>query len=140
MYKIKILTIGKTKEHWLDEAIEEYLKRLKTAASIEFVYARDNAQLVELAEKSERVIALDEKGRLLDSPAFSTFLIDHLEKGGARLSFIIGAAEGLPEKIKKEYPLFSLSPLTFPHQIARLLLIEQIYRAIEIEKKSPYHK
>lgn len=140
MYKIKIANVGKAKESWLENGIQDYLKRLKSTASIEFYFFKDNDRLAAFAEDAENVIALDEKGCLLDSLSFSEFLIDRLEKGGARLTFLIGGAEGLPKKIKKEIPLLSLSPLTFPHQIARLLLIEQIYRALEIGKGSPYHK
>lgn len=63
-----------------------------------------------------------------------------LEEGGAQLSFIVGGFDGLPDKIKIKYPLISLSNLTWTHQMARLLLIEQIYRATEIRKNSKYHK
>jgi 23S rRNA (pseudouridine1915-N3)-methyltransferase len=140
MYKIKILTIGKTKENWLEEALSEYYKRLKPTAQIEFVYVKDNDQLLSMVEKNDSIVALDACGDQMDSLSFSTFLLQKLEQGGSRLTFVIGGAEGLPAAIKKSYPLVSLSPLTFTHQIARLILVEQIYRAFEIEKGSRYHK
>ena len=69
-----------------------------------------------------------------------TLFQQQLEKGGARITFAIGGAEGFSEEVKKSYPLISLSPLTFTHQMTRLILIEQIYRATEILKGSKYHK
>jgi 23S rRNA (pseudouridine1915-N3)-methyltransferase len=140
MYKIKILTIGKTKEAWLDEAMSEYLKRLKPMAEIELLLAKNNDQLMAWVEKEPSVICLDSTGSLLESPGFSKFFLQEIAKGGSRLAFVIGGAEGLPEKMKSQYPLLSLSPLTFTHQMARLILVEQIYRALEIEKGSQYHK
>jgi 23S rRNA (pseudouridine1915-N3)-methyltransferase len=63
-----------------------------------------------------------------------------MEKGGANVTFIIGAYDGLPEEIRSKYPLISLSQMTWTHSMARLLLIEQVYRASEIRKGSGYHK
>jgi len=139
MYKIKIITVGKTKEAWLDEAMAEFLKRLKPTAEIEFHLAKDNAQLEAWVKKEPGVICLDPKGKLMDSEEFSKFLLECLQKGGSRLTFVIGGPEGLPESLKKS-PLVSFSPMTFTHQMARLILIEQIYRAFEIAKGTRYHK
>lgn len=139
MHKIKILTVGKTKEDWLEDAMSEYLKRLKPVADIEFHMAKNDQQLQNWAEKENILVCLDAAGALMDSEGFSHFLLDHLQKGGSRLSFVIGGPEGLPECLKK-FPLISLSPMTFTHQMARLILIEQIYRAFEIAKGSQYHK
>ena len=141
MYRIKIFTIGKAKEPWLSEALEEYTDRLKASACIEWVLAKDNAQLVQLVGKEKSFVCLDPHGKLLDSPAFSRELLRLLSEGGSRLSFVIGGAEGIPDSIKsRAAKLFSLSPLTFTHQMTRLILLEQIYRAFEIDKGSPYHK
>jgi 23S rRNA (pseudouridine1915-N3)-methyltransferase len=139
MIKIKILSIGKTKESWLEEAMDEYIKRLKAQISFDFVWAKDNAQLIELAHKEATVIALDPQGSLFSSEEFSSFITHKLIQGGSRLTCIIGGAEGLPLELK-QLPLISLSPLTFTHQLTRLVLIEQIYRAFEIQKGSRYHK
>lgn len=140
MYKLRIFSVGKTKEEWLEQAITEYLKRLQHTASIEFVWAKNNEQLVALVEKEEAVICLDALGRMMDSEKFSSFLVKQLEAGGSRLSFVIGGAEGLPASFKKKYPLISFSLMTFTHQIIRLILVEQIYRGFEICKGSKYHK
>jgi 23S rRNA (pseudouridine1915-N3)-methyltransferase len=140
MYKLRILSIGKTKEEWLETAIVEYLKRLLNTATIEFVLAKNNEQLEMLVKKEKAVICLDSTGSMMDSPKFSSFLIKQLEANGSRLAFVIGGANGLPKSLKVEYPLISFSPMTFTHQIIRLILIEQIYRAMEIDKGSQYHK
>lgn len=140
MYKLRIFSVGKTKEEWLEEAIAEYLKRLQHTASIEFVWAKNDEQLIALVEKEETVVCLDALGQMMDSEKFSSFLIKQLETGGSRLSFVIGGAEGLPASFKKKYPLISFSLMTFTHQIIRLILVEQIYRGFEISKGSKYHK
>lgn len=137
MIKIRILSIGKNKESWLDTALKEYTDRLKRAVKIDWVFVETDFELEKKIEG--HTLALDPQGKLLTSEAFSSFLLKEVEKGGSRLTFIIGGAEGLPPHLKK-FPLISLSPLTFTHQMARLILIEQIYRAFEIERGSPYHK
>lgn len=143
MYHFTIFSVGKTKEDWLEQALEEYLKRLKPTAAISFIWAKNEAQLetavIKEAEKS-RIVCLDASGQLMDSEEFSSFLLKQLEEGGSRLGLVIGGPEGLPPVVKKRFPLLSLSRLTFTHQMARLILIEQIYRAFEIAKQSRYHK
>lgn len=140
MLKLKIFSIGKTKESWLEEALAEYIKRLKPHLTVEMGWAKEESQLVEWAKKEPVVICLDPQGQLFTSEEFSTFLAQCWEKGGSRLTFVIGGAEGLPPALKTKYPLLSLSSLTFTHQMTRLVLLEQIYRATEIQKGSRYHK
>ena len=140
MIKIKILFVGKTKEKWLEEACSEYLKRLSPVIQVYFAWARDTPQLIDWAQKEESIISLDPKGETFTSEEFSHYLAGQWEKQGGRLTLIIGGAEGLPKEIKERGNLISLSSLTFTHQITRLILIEQIYRASEIQKGSSYHK
>ncbi len=140
MPKVKLISVGKNKEKWLEEALSEYIKRLRPILDVECVWAQDNSQLAQFALKEKNVICLDPNGKCLNSEQFALFFQQQLEKGGARLSFVIGGAEGLSDEMRRNYPLISLSPLTFTHQIARLILIEQIYRATEIIKGSQYHK
>jgi 23S rRNA (pseudouridine1915-N3)-methyltransferase len=139
MVKIRIYSPGKTKESWLDEALAEYLKRLKPVAQIEFIHPKTEKQFIEQALKERRLIALDPQGKTYSSEQFSSLLFDEIEKGGAEVAFAIGAAEGLPKELKSKQ-LLSLSLLTFTHQMVRLVLVEQIYRAFEIRKGSGYHK
>lgn len=140
MYRIKLLTIGKIKDRWLTDAIDDYLYRLQGRLSLTTQLARSDDHLATLASKEEYAIGLDPCGTSYTSEEFSRFLLDQLESGGARLTVVIGGPDGLPSKLKKSLTLVSLSPLTFTHQMARLLLVEQCYRALEIARGSAYHK
>ncbi len=141
MYRIKIFSIGKTKESWLIDAISEYEKRLKAIMPIEWIFAKNNEQLKAFLEKENSFIALSPFAKEVCSERFAKDLFLHLERFGSRLNFVIGGAEGIPlDLIEKAYVSLSLSKLTFTHQIARLILVEQIYRATEIHKGSEDHK
>ncbi len=83
---------------------------------------------------------MDAAAKPMDSETFSTFIIKKFEEEGSRLAIVIGGAEGLPLPLKQHHILISLSPMTFTHQLVRLILVEQIYRAFEIDKGSRYHK
>ena len=136
MFKVKVLTIGKCKEEWLKGALAEYEKRLQGKWSIEWALAKDDAQLKEWTEE-ESYIALDPQGKLLTSEEWAEKMVQF----GCRLTFVIGGCDGLSlEILKKAKFQWSLSPLTFTHQITRLILIEQLYRATEIQRGSRYHK
>lgn len=140
MYKVKICSIGKTKEPWLKFAIEEYSTRLSPILSIEWALAKGEKQLPPLLD-GLRYVALDPKGMAHTSESFSTFLLDTLRKEHSRLTFVIGGAQGLsPQILKGAIAKISLSKMTFTHQLTRLILLEQIYRAFEIDKGSQYHK
>ena len=121
------------------QAIEEYTRRLRPNLSMEWIHPKDDAQLLQLTAKEPHPVALDPSGTLLSSPAFSTWLIDALERGGARLTFLIGGPDGLPQGVNVKEKI-SFSPLTFTHQLTRLILVEQLYRALEISHGSPYHR
>jgi 23S rRNA (pseudouridine1915-N3)-methyltransferase len=140
MYQIRILSINKTKEGWLHDALQDFIKRMQPVVRFELLWAKNEAQLLTLAAKESLLIGLDASGEMMDSEQFSGFLLKKLEEGGARLAFVIGGAEGLPSELKKSCFLISLSRMTFTHQLARLILIEQLYRAFEIAKGSRYHK
>lgn len=141
MYKLKIITVGKTKEAWLAQAIQEYTTRLKNVMSIEWVLAKTDQQMEQFLEKEPSYIALDPQGTLMSSEEFSKKLLHQFVKKGARLTLVIGGSDGLSKRQKTGADLLlSLSPLTFTHQITRLVLLEQLYRALEIEKGSSYHK
>ena len=110
-------------------------------------WVRDDAALEaswRKARENEPCIVLDERGYTYNSVEFSELLYEKMEEGGSRVSFFIGGAECLPPALKeassKKQPLFSLGRLTYTHQMARLLLSEQIYRATEIRRGSGYHK
>ena len=141
MLKITIYSVGKTKEPWLQEAIETYAKRLKSTLIIEWILAKTNLQLKQLVAKEPYFIAMDPAGKHYTSEELSSFLMEKFEKHHSRICFVIGGAEGIPTKIKNRAThALSLSKLTFTHQITRLILIEQLYRAFEIARGSQYHK
>ncbi|KAF6004138.1 hypothetical protein CCYA_CCYA04G1322 [Cyanidiococcus yangmingshanensis] len=142
---ISILAEGKSKFPWLEEGFREYEKRLSPYAQLHQLWVRDTPSLVRRTRQqrtAERVLALDaSRGKSCTSEEFARLVFDELERGGSRITFVIGGATGLPEQVLSEaHHVLSLSSLTFTHQMVRLILIEQVYRAIEIRRHSPYHK
>lgn len=140
MIRIKLISVGKVKEAWLQEALEDYVKRLQSVAEVDFQWVKDDKQLVEAIAKESFFITLDSTGQQFNSEEFSGLVQKLLEKQGPRLTWVIGGPEGLPNELRGHNPTVSLSKMTFTHQMARLLLLEQIYRAFEIARGSPYHK
>jgi 23S rRNA (pseudouridine1915-N3)-methyltransferase len=105
------------------------------------IFVKSDEELIKAAKLAKgTVFALDENGHEYSSIMFSKVLFEGLETGGSHATFLIGGFAGLPTTIKQAFPLISLSRMTWTHQFARLLLIEQIYRAVEIRKGSSYHK
>ncbi len=140
MIKLKLFSVGKTKERWLNEAFEMYVKRLEMDVLIECQWFKNIDLLESNVSKEKNIICLDLNGDEMTSENFSKYLFNKFELFGSRLTFIIGDDLGLPDTLKRQFPTISLSKLTFTHQIARLVLLEQIYRAFEIAKGTPYHK
>ena len=137
----KIIAIGKIKKMWIQEGIEMYLKRLP---GLEVIEIKDNTQIKEeqaikeIIKKNETIVTLDENGNSFTSKQIATKLLNsHHQK----ITFVIGGPSGLSPSLKSSASWqLSLSPLTFPHELARLLLIEQLYRAKSITQAGPYHK
>jgi 23S rRNA (pseudouridine1915-N3)-methyltransferase len=141
MFKIKVYSVGKTKEDWLKQALEVYEGRLKSTLVFEWILAKNDEQLKQFLEKESTFFCLDPQGKHYSSEEFSRFLVKALNENHSRLVLCIGGAEGLPAPIKaKAKQLLSFSRMTFTHQITRLILVEQVYRALEIEKGTGYHK
>lgn len=141
MIKIKVVTIGKNKETWTIEALAEYEKRLKPYCTIEWIIAKNNVQLDEFLMREKKFIALDPQGKTFSSEKFAGWLSKATIQYNSRLTFAIGGPDGFPSSIKSKAAfLWSLSPLTFTHQLTRIILLEQIYRAFEIQRGSQYHK
>lgn len=150
---IKIICVGKIKEKFYRDAIEEYLKRLSKYTKIEIIeckdYSLDNIEEEKEKEKNEieryifdkdYVIALDIKGNYLTSEEFAD-KIDKTLISNSNIDFIIGGSNGLHDSIKKRSNyLLSFSKMTFPHQLFRVILLEQIYRAFKISHNESYHK
>ena len=148
--RVRIISVGKAArdEPWVSTAIEVFTTRMRGTLDVECAFVKDDAALTAAVSKCAggggdggSVIILDERGAMTTSTHFAERLYSGLEQGGSRLNFFVGGAEGLPMELKADRSrLLSLSSLTFPHQVARLLLVEQIYRATEIRKGSGYHK
>ena len=147
---IRILAIGKKHESWVVEGIERYQKRLQRPFTVEWVLLPHSAKqgLSARQEESERilkrlgedfVVLLDERGKNIDSPALSKLLLTPLELSRV-VTIVIGGAYGVDQSIHERADfIWSLSLLVFPHQLVRLMLIEQLYRAQEISSGNPYH-
>jgi 23S rRNA (pseudouridine1915-N3)-methyltransferase len=148
--QVKIRIVGRKNggEKWLDQSYSTYETRLKpTNLDVTTHWHKNDDDLLKNIQadisKSHKVILLDPLGKMCTSEAFSDQMYDWLEVGGSRLTFCIGGAEGLPKELRddtKKSDMLSLSSLTFTHQFARILLMEQIYRASEIRRGSGYHK
>jgi 23S rRNA (pseudouridine1915-N3)-methyltransferase len=124
--RVTIYSVGKTKEAWLQTAIELYTTRLRSVVDIDCVWVRDDAALEAQVSRADSAgcIILDERGPQCTSVEFTSRFFDALEAGGSRVTFFIGGADGLPPALKADPGrLLSLSRLTLTHQMARLLLI-----------------
>lgn len=161
VYKIKVIAVGKIKEQYLREGISEYKKRMAPFARFEFIevkeeggsslnthtsliaenLAREGKGILQHITPGEHIIALDRKGSAMSSKGFSQKIASLGEQGNPRITFLIGGSMGLDPRLLLEAHLtLSFSTLTFPHQLFRLLLMEQIYRAFCIMHRHPYHK
>lgn len=148
---IRILAVGKKHESWVADGIERYQKRLKQPFAVDWVLLPHSAREGDSArqDESERLLAriasdeyvvlLDERGTMPDSPALSKLLLTPLELS-RKVTMIIGGAYGVTAKVHQRADfVWSLSPLVFPHQLVRLVVVEQVYRAQEIAGSGPYH-
>ena len=141
MYKIKIYTIGKTKDLWLIEALAEYEKRLSSAFIFEWNLFKKMEELTAKLAKEPYYICLDLQGKPLTSEEFSHFLFKELSDRGCQITFVIGGDVGIDPKTRQGAGhLIQLSKMTLTHQMVRLFLLEQIYRASQIDKGTSYHK
>ena len=157
--KIRIVAVGKLKEKYLREGVAEYEKRLAPFASVELretreeymaenpseaqrqeTLAKEGERLLRLVPERSFLIVLDVKGKLLSSEALAKELASRALQGQSDLTFLIGGAFGLSEAVRERADLrISFSPMTFTHQMVRLLLYEQIYRAFKINRGEKYH-
>ncbi|KMT21890.1 23S rRNA (pseudouridine(1915)-N(3))-methyltransferase RlmH [Clostridium cylindrosporum] len=157
---IKIITVGKIKEKFMRDAIDEYAKRLSRYCKLDIVELQDEKTPDNASEKeedaikekegvkirghikdSDYVIALDLKGKHLTSEEFSEKIETLGIEGKSSIVFIIGGSLGISaETLKRADYKMAFSKMTFPHQLFRIMLLEQIYRAFRIMKGEPYHK
>jgi 23S rRNA (pseudouridine1915-N3)-methyltransferase len=157
---ISIVTVGKLKEKYLKMGIDEFLKRLNSYAKVEVIEVSDEKAPEELSELEMLQVKQKEGERILAKISQDTYVIalaingkmqsseglaDTLDKlatyGKSKIAFIIGGSLGLSEEVlKRANEQLSFSKMTFPHQLMKLILVEQIYRAYRINRGEPYHK
>ncbi|WP_223595339.1 23S rRNA (pseudouridine(1915)-N(3))-methyltransferase RlmH [Neobacillus bataviensis] len=157
---ISIVTVGKLKEKYLKQGIEEYLKRLSAYAKVEVIEVADEKAPEELSDTEMQQVKQKEGERILAKISQDTYVIalaiqgklqsseelaDTLDKlatyGKSKIAFIIGGSLGLSDEVlKRSNEKLSFSKMTFPHQLMRLILVEQIYRSFRINRGEPYHK
>jgi 23S rRNA (pseudouridine1915-N3)-methyltransferase len=154
--KLQLWSIGKNHESYVQEGVELFTRRIRHYFPVEWklipppknaaalpetdLKKKEGEQILGLLEKDDFLLLLDEKGRLMSSPETATLLRNKADAGTRNMVFLIGGAFGVSEDVKKRAGLtWSFSPLVFPHQLMRLMLAEQLYRACTILNKEKYH-
>ena len=150
---IKLITVGSIKEKYLKDAIEEYSKRLSKYTKLEIIEVKDEGlvepsksiileeeKILKHISDKDYIVTLEIEGKQLTSEEFAEKL-DRIQLESSNITFIIGGSYGLSQNIKDKSKLhLSFSKMTFPHQLFRVLLLEQIYRAFKINNNESYHK
>ncbi len=142
--KLKVAWIGKTKEPAIQSLTDEYLKRLARYTDVEGSPLKDEAALLKLCARDARprhtLVLLDEQGKQLSSEELAKFLGDYQDRNPLPLLFAVGAADGFTDQARQAAALvLSLGRMTLAHELARVVLLEQLYRAFTILKGHPYH-
>jgi 23S rRNA (pseudouridine1915-N3)-methyltransferase len=156
LLKIRILAIGKDKDRWVEDGCKHYLKQLGKYARVEMVLLpalksagslphaeimSREAEKLQKAIGNEYLVALSDHGQKTDSRAFAGILEDLTTVSGGSVVFLIGGPYGIHERmLSRADMVLSLSPLTFSHQLVRLVLLEQLYRGFDILRGGSYHK
>jgi 23S rRNA (pseudouridine1915-N3)-methyltransferase len=150
--KLRVLWVGKSRDAWVKEAVEEYAGRTRRYCPLELIDIRDEkgAEAEEMrrreCERLEKqippgatLVLLDETGEQMDSPGLAAFIGKQRDSGIGEMVFAIGGAYGFSEEFRRRGRLLALSRMTFTHQMVRVFLLEQIYRAFTILNGEPYH-
>jgi 23S rRNA (pseudouridine1915-N3)-methyltransferase len=141
--KLKIAWIGKTKDPAIQSLTTEYLNRISRYVEVEGLPLADEAALLKLRDKSRplhTLVLLDSRGKELSSEEFAEFLQNHQDRNPQPLVLAIGPADGFSDAARKAANTnLSLGKMTLPHELARVVLLEQVYRAFTILKGHPYH-
>jgi 23S rRNA (pseudouridine1915-N3)-methyltransferase len=152
--KLHFVWIGKTRNRACAALIADYLGRIKhfvqcevselkeqTGADEKRMVAAESRKLISAIERDDFVALLDEKGGEFDSPQFAEFIVKRQQAGAKRLAFVIGGFAGVSDEVKQRaHVRLSLSRMTLTHELARVVLTEQVYRAFTLLAGSPYHK
>lgn len=154
--KFEIVAIGKIRQKFIKAGEEEYSSRLSGRSSLEILEIEpaegraltaeeikqiEGRKILDKTRKAQYMVVLDECGKSFNSKDFAKFIQKVMNQGSSKITFVIGGAYGLSEEVKSRSNLsLSLSNLTFPYQLVRLVLVEQIYRATTLLDGKPYHK
>ena len=138
--RYRVVGVGRIREPGVRAACDDYLERLKRYARVEERETKDEARILEAVPEGSRLVALSERGEQWTSGQLADWTA-RWEMDGRDVAFAIGGADGLPEPVtRRAERAWSLSKLTFPHELARLLVYEQLYRAYTIRRGEPYHR
>jgi len=160
MLQVKVVAVGKIREKFLSEGIKEYTKRLGSylrldiveisdepcperlsAADEERVKKKEGERILKAIGQQEHVVLLDLKGKEFTSPQLSEYIDQLALNGQSSIAFVIGGSLGLSDEVRQRADFaWSFSRLTFPHPLIRVMLLEQIYRAMKISRGEAYHK
>jgi 23S rRNA (pseudouridine1915-N3)-methyltransferase len=141
--KIRLLMLGKTRRPEINVILADYVKRIGRVCPIEVTDVRDGEAAAKKLDTDRAATAwlLDTGGKVLDSTAFAKFLGEQRDRGAREIIFVCGDADGFPEHLRERVKQrISLSAMTYSHELARVMLAEQIYRAFAILSGSPYPK
>ena len=139
--KLTILAVGRLREAWVQAGCDEYARRMRGKIPLEIIEAKDDADLVKKLPARYKLWALDERGKELSSTELADSLSRHMNAGEQGIALIIGGADGLPrDLVQRVNFVWSLGRLTLPHRLARLIVLEQLYRGFSIIRGEPYHR
>lgn len=139
--RFHILAVGRLREPYFEAAAREYEKRLRPYARVERMHVADDAQLLAAVPAGATLVALEPSGTPLSSERFAAWLEATALEGRSTFAFAIGGADGLSQGVRERAELLlSLSAMTLPHQLALVVLVEQLYRAMRIIRGEPYHR
>jgi 23S rRNA (pseudouridine1915-N3)-methyltransferase len=139
--KLTLLSVGKLREDWVRDGCAEYEKRVRARLPLETAEVKTAGDLIRRLPPRAEVWALDERGRELSSVELAEELRRRMSSGAAGLALLIGGADGLPADVMQKAQMrWSLGRLTLPHRLARLVVLEQLYRALSIVRGEPYHR
>ena len=151
---VRLIVVGKIKEKFLTDAINEYIKRIKPFVNLEIIEIKElnnseseknlleeGKNILKYISSNDFVVTLEIEGKMLTSVELSDYISKHYTYNNKVMTFIIGSSDGLSEEVKRrsDYKL-SFSKMTFPHQLMRVIFLEQLYRAFSIINHSKYHK
>lgn len=139
--KVTVIAVGKMRDEWVRAGCDEYLKRLKPRLPVEIIEVKSGEEILRRVPARDSLWVLDEDGKQFSSEEFAQAIGRAMSGGDGGLSFVIGGADGYPKELKaRAKQVWSFGKMTLPHRLARLILVEQLYRAVSIVRGEPYHR